>query len=68
MESRLEVAAQLMAALVQGSGCVQIKPEWVLGRFQFTTTGSLESRGYDTIAQIAVAMADSLIQAEAESR
>lgn len=68
-DRRLEIAAQMMAAIVQGSGCVDIKvSKNGRGEHQFTVTGSTSSGGYDTISQIAVAMADSLIEAEEESR
>lgn len=68
-DHRLKIAAQMMAAIIQGSGCVDIKVSRN-SRFehQFTVTGSTNPSGYDTISQIAVAMADSLIEAEEESR
>lgn len=68
MNERLQVAARLFAAIIQNTGCVKIEHSEVKGQTQFSVTGSDLPRGYDRISNIALAMTDSLMQAEEETR
>lgn len=68
MNERLQVAARLFAAIIQDTGCVKIDHSEVKGQTQFSVTGCDIPRGYDRISGIALAMTDSLMQAEEETR
>jgi len=63
-----QVAARLFAAIIQNTGCVKIEHSEVKGQTQFSVTGCDIPRGYDRISNIALAMTDSLMQAEEETR
>ena len=54
MNERLQVAAQLFAAIIQNTGCVKIEHSEVKGQTQFSVTGCDIPRGYDRISNIAL--------------